>query len=238
VAQAVDHSQARGQDVSHEDTNRPLLPTIATSRQAGANGPNIARAVGKRLGWPVYDRELLEQIALELGLRTQLVESVDERGKSWLEEWLQLFHTQPAINQSEYVRHLVEVLFSLAIHGGCVIVGRAAAQVLPEETTLRVRLVEPEARRVAALQERFDVSAAEARRWLEETDRRRDRFVRDYFHQGPSDPARYDLILNSSRLSEDDCADLIVAALRRLEARMAGTASSSVEAVAVGASQG
>jgi len=40
---------------------KKLVPqiTIAISRQAGSSGADIARAVGARLGWPVYDHELL-----------------------------------------------------------------------------------------------------------------------------------------------------------------------------------
>jgi cytidylate kinase len=111
----------------------------------------------------------------------------------------------------------VQVIFSLASHGGCVIVGREAAQILPEESTLRVRLVGPEARRVAWLEAKFDLTIAEATRWVEETDRRRDRFVRDRFQRDPGDPTQYDLILNSSRLSVNQCADLMVSALQHLK---------------------
>lgn len=233
VNEAVRHWESRERPAEAEPG--PLQPTIAISRQAGANGPAIARAVGQRLGWPVYDRELLEQIARELGLRTRLVESVDERSNNWLQEWMQVFHAQPEIRQSEYVRELVQVIFSLASHGGCVIVGRGAAQILPEESTLRVRLVGPQSRRVAWLESKFDLTTAEATRWVEETDRRRDRFVRDCFRKDPTDPTQYDLILNSSRLSVTDCADLIVTALRQLKGPAAFALKSPVskEAVAV-----
>ncbi len=36
-------------------------PMIAVSRQVGARGATVARAVGARLGWPVYDHELLDR---------------------------------------------------------------------------------------------------------------------------------------------------------------------------------
>jgi hypothetical protein len=215
VERALRHWQARGTNADPEVATGPAAPTIAISRQAGARGPDIARAVGERLGWPVYDRELLELIASELGLRTRLVESVDERVSGWLQRSLQGFRDQPSIGPDDFAGYLVRVLGSLAVHGGCVILGRGAAQLLPEVSTLRVRLVGPQARRVASLQERFDLSAEQARRWIEETDRRRSRFVREQFHRDVDDPTQYDLILNSSRLSVRDCADLIVAALKQ-----------------------
>jgi hypothetical protein len=221
VEQALRHWQQAGRR-GRDGGFAPAEPTIAISRQAGARGPEIARAAGQRLGWPVYDRELLELIASEMGLRTQLVESVDERVSGWLERCLELFRDEPLIGEEDYVGQLVRVLFSLAAHGGCVIVGRGSAQVLPAESTLRVRLIGPQASRIAALEERFDLTAEEARRWVEETDRRRSRFVREQFHRDPDDAALYDLVLNTCRLSVSDCADLIVATLKRLQPRMTG----------------
>ena len=59
---------------------------IALSRQAGAGGTEVARAVGSRLDWPVYDQELVNRIAQEKGLKEQLLKSFDERYVSWVEE--------------------------------------------------------------------------------------------------------------------------------------------------------
>jgi hypothetical protein len=50
----------------------PLAFTIAISREAGANGSALGRLLGERLGWPVYDYELVERIANDMGLRSEL----------------------------------------------------------------------------------------------------------------------------------------------------------------------
>src|SRR6516164_4473380 len=60
--------------------------TIAISREAGTRGAAIATEVGKKLEWHVYDHELLERIAQDMGLQASLLESVDERQKGWLRE--------------------------------------------------------------------------------------------------------------------------------------------------------
>jgi cytidylate kinase len=197
----------------------PPAFTIALSREAGANGSLVARAVGERLGWAVYDRELVQQIAADLGVRTDLLESLDEKHRSWLLERLESFTSAPAVSESGYVRHLLETLLSLSAHGGCVIVGRGAVQVLPSPTTLRVRMVGPVEDRVKAVCQRLGLAAEEAKRWVERTDSERVRFVKDHFRKDPTDPRGYDLILNSSRFSVPECADLIIEALRRLQAR-------------------
>src|SRR5262249_21143810 len=114
------------------DTAEPAVSpphfTIALSREAGAGGALVARAVGERLRWPVYDRELLERVAAEMGQRTDLLESLDEKRHGWLVECLEAFASAPAVSEGAFVRHLLEALLSLAAHGDCVIVGRGAAQ--------------------------------------------------------------------------------------------------------------
>ncbi|MFO0845275.1 MAG: cytidylate kinase-like family protein [Gemmataceae bacterium] len=190
--------------------------TIAISRQAGADGPAIARAVGERLGWLVYDRELVDVIAYDMGLRTKLVESVDEKRPGWLASLMQAIGS-PDITPSDYARHLKYVLTGLAGCGECVIVGRGAAQILPRTTTLRVRLVAPEDSRVGAIQQRFDLTEQEARRWVEKADWERERFVQTHFHRDVNDASLYDLVLTTSRLGVAGCADLIVAALEQLQ---------------------
>ncbi len=197
----------------------PAAFTIALSRQAGADGLAVARAVGERLDWPVYDRELLKRVGEETGLHASLLEGVDETRRGWLQEALLTFTSRPAVNQSFYVRHLLESLLALAANGECLIVGRGAAQVLPPATTLRVRLVAPLADRVATIRGRLGLTEPEAARWVAHTDEDRIRFVRDHFHKDPTDPVRYDLVLNTARLTVAECADLIVATLNRLQAR-------------------
>jgi cytidylate kinase len=192
--------------------------TIALSRESGARGTLTAREVGVRLGWTVYDHELLERIAQEMNLRTSLLESVDEKTVSWLQECAEAFALVPSVSGSAYVRHLVQTLLSLAAHGECVIVGRGAAQILPVETTLRVRLVAPVEWRIVAIGQKLGISREEAARQIERTDRERIRFVKDHFHKDATDPREYDLVLNSSRFSVSQCADLIVEALHRLQA--------------------
>jgi cytidylate kinase len=192
--------------------------TIALSRQVGARGTTVAREVGARLGWPVYDRELLEQIAREMDVGVQLVQSVDEKRVGTMQELIESFMALPRVNQDVYFRHLLDTIFSLASHGECIIVGRGAAQVLPPTTTLRVRLVANLDDRIAVMMKRLNISRLEAAR-IETMDRERNRFVKEHFHKDLTDPLGYDLVLNSSRFSDAQCADIILLALKQMQQR-------------------
>lgn len=72
------------------------------------------------------------------------------------------FTAVPAMNESAFVRHLVQTVLRLGVHGNCVIIGRGAAQVLPPGSTLRVRLVAPRNQRIATVSRRQGISLDDA----------------------------------------------------------------------------
>ena len=69
------------------------------------------------------------------------------------------------------------------------------------------------------------LSKRDAEKWVEATDRERAAFIKEHFRKDPTEPRQYDLLLNASRWSVMECADLIVDALGRLESRTPGAAS-------------
>jgi cytidylate kinase len=198
--------------------------TITVSREAGTLGTSIAEEIGRRLGWHVYDHELLEQIAKEMSVRTTLLESVDERQQNWLMESIEAFlatptksEWEPYVSEGAFVRHLIETVLALGVHGECVIVGRGAAFILPARTTLRVRLVAPLNERIARMSELLGISTKEAARQVKTIDRERVGFVRGHFQKDPTDARQYDLVLNAGRLTVCAQAELVIDALCHLK---------------------
>ncbi len=192
-------------------------PTIAISRQVGARGTTIARVVAARLGWPIYDNELLETMSRQMDISLPLLECRDEKTASWLAERFSIFSPDDALQDNSFRHHLVRVLFALACKGHCVIVGRGAAQALPAATTLRVRLVAALEDRVLWMARKLEVSPEDAVRQVQRRDRERNRFVKVYFHRDPTDPLQYDLLVNTSRFEDDEAAELIIRALQPIQ---------------------
>ncbi len=213
-------------------TSPPIAFTIALEREAGTQGTAVAHEVGKRLGWQVWDHELLEKVAEDMGLRSRLLKSVDERQQSWLVEIAEAFLSAPVVSRSsppvteiEYVDHLVKVVLTLGIHGECVIVGRGASFILAPETTLRVRLIGPERDRISELARTKGISQAEATREVRTLDRERTNFVRKNFSRDSTDPRQYDLILNAPRLTVTQRAEVIIDTLHRFQEHAAEKAT-------------
>ena len=124
-------------------------------------------------------------------------------------------------------------MFTLASHGDCVIVGRGAAIVLPKTSTLRVRIVAPREDRIETVRREHAISTTEAAERVDTSDRERNRFVADHFRVDPSDPANYDLVLNVARFAPEECADMIIAALRQLRAKAVARPARSLEPVVI-----
>src|SRR5262249_18338347 len=198
---------------SSDCPSAPHLMTIALSREAGTQATAVGHELGARLGWPVYDHELLETIAQDLGVHARLLESVDERRVSWLKEAFERFLEVPQVSENAYVHRLVKTVLALGCHGECVIVGRGSAFILPLKTTMRVRLIAPLPVRIANISERLGVPRAEARRQLEAIDRERTAFIREHFFKDPTESRHYDLVLNFARYGIAGCTELIDKAL-------------------------
>jgi cytidylate kinase len=194
----------------------PQALTITLSRQAGTQGTAIGHEVGARLDWPVYDHELLERIAQDLGIHSRLLESVDERRVNWLREAFAGLISTPYASQSVYVHRLIKTVLALGSHGECVIVGRGAAFVLPAATTLRVRVIAPLNDRVATISRLEDIPREQALRRLEALERERNTFVRSNFFDDPAELTNYDLVVDVARFGVSRCAEVIVAALNCL----------------------
>ena len=212
-------AERRRSEAAHSElSDGPRAMTIALSREAGVLGTGVARELGGLLGWAVYDHELLERVAQDLGVRTKLLESVDERRVGWLTETFESVLGVPHVSESAYVHGLVKTILALGAHGECIIVGRGAAFILPAHHTLRVRLIAPLDHRVVALSSRLNVSEAEANARLAVMDRERKDFVQEHLFKDPTDPHNYDLVINFSRFGVAGCAQLIALALEHRQA--------------------
>jgi cytidylate kinase len=198
----------------------PASPfTITVSRESGARGRTVATEIGRQLGWPVHDREIMEKTAEQLRRPYSHVEGVDERPVGWLEECLSGLLTRDRVPTGTYLKHLVGVIRGLGLIGHCVLVGRGANCVLPPATTVRVRLVAPLPERVKVMAARQNVGEKEAARLVSKTDFERGQFVRANFHVDPAAPERYDVILNTARLTPAECARTVIGVLQMFQAR-------------------
>lgn len=189
-------------------------PCLLISRECGAGGGLLADMVGRRLGWQVFDREIVEEVARSAHVRCQLVESVDERVRSGWSELRRELAEGDGIGRQSYLLHLRQVILSLGHHGDVVLLGRAANYILPRECAVRVRLVAPleiRSQRVAA---RESVTLHKALRRIVQTDTERAAFIREAFGRDVNAAEDYDLVLNTGHLSLEQAAEATLSKLQ------------------------
>ena len=202
----------------------PAGLTIAISREAGSRGGSIGRRVARKLGWPVYDQELLEYVSQEGRLHQELIDGLPPAAGAWLEQRLDQFLREQSVSQHPSILRLARAILALAAQGSVVLIGRGAGLLLPTETTLHVRLIAPLADRIAYMSQWLRLTVEEATERVRLRDARRAEFLTTHFHRQPGEAHQYDLLLNSSLLGEEACADLIAHAGRAKAAARFGPA--------------
>ena len=189
---------------------------ITISRQAGTNGAAIGRIVAERLGYRIYDDELVDEIARRLHVDPEVACQFDETHlnvvDSVLLEW------RDSINEDIYGRFLRQALRRIGEEGNAVVIGRGANFVLKCPGCLHVRLIAPPILRAAITMAIHHESEQEATARLRHEDERRKRFIHAYFHADITDPQSYDLVINLSGLTPEMAADVIIFAAHLREA--------------------
>jgi cytidylate kinase len=197
-----------------EGPRLPAALTIALSREAGARGTSIARRVGEKLGWQVYTQDMLEYLANQGNLQQEILEQLSPPARAWVEEQLARWQGAAAQGSATTFREIARLILALAVQGEVILIGRGAGLLLPPATTLHVRIYAPLAERIAYMSQWLRLTTDEARQEVLKRDERRNHFVDTHFHYKAHEPYRYDLLLNSSLLGEELCAELIVHAAR------------------------
>ena len=127
----------------------PAGLTLAVSREAGSRGGSIGRRAARKLGWQVYDQELLEYVSQDGPMHQELIDGLPAGAAVWLGQRLEQLQREQSVSQHPSILRLARAILALAAQGGVVLIGRGAGLLLPAETTLHVRVLAPLADRVA-----------------------------------------------------------------------------------------
>jgi cytidylate kinase len=207
----------------------PVVPaslTVTISREAGSRGTSIGRRAARKLGWQIYNQELLEYIAQEGPFRQDLADRLPQPAARWAGDRLAYLQREYQLDQNPSLVDLARIMLALAVDGNVVLIGRGAGCMLPAESTLNVRILAPLDDRIAYMSQWLRLTRSEAEDLVRLRDGRRADFLAMHFRRQAGDIWQYDLLLNSSLLGEEACAELIAQAARsKLAARGPGTPS-------------
>lgn len=186
---------------------------VTVSRELGAGGATLANLLGERLGWPVFDREILQFMAGDDRLRARIYEKMDERDMGWLEHAIRWIVSGEQ-RKDDYFCRLTETVLTLNHQGPAVFLGRGIDLILPHNRGLRVRLIASIKKRVEFLAMRREISEDESRTVIERVDQERQDYIRRYFNREDGDPTRYDITFNMDFNAIEHAVELIINLLR------------------------
>lgn len=216
------------------------MAVITISRQHGSGGTEIAARVCELLDYQYVDKELIARAASEAGLRGGEVVTFDEQHskmRSFIDRLLfpgpyvvaQVAMKGPGTDGEDTiaVEELDKAeclnLIQAAIHaeyqeGNAVIVGRGGQAVLQNlPGTLHVRIIAPMNERVLRIQRQENLDLERAHRRAVQQDRKTKEYLAEVFDIDLDDARLYHLVLNSGKLSIEQAAQLITAAIAQLE---------------------
>lgn len=197
----------------------PAGPVVTISRLIGSGGRTLAQGLAGRLGLELQDQSLVERIARDRNLAQSLLEQLDEASINQADLWVRGVLNQRIFLRDQFHGALAQTVTRLAARGGVVFLGRGAHLILGENATLRVRVVASHRNRLDRLRRRLDVSRAEARAIVTETDRKRAEFIRKVFKEDPSRPENFDLTLNTDRLAPEAALETVMLAMLERQTR-------------------
>jgi cytidylate kinase len=217
------------------------MPVITLSRQFGAGGAAIGRALADRFAAAYLDREIVARAAARVGIPEAEAEGYDERLPGiWQRVAAALASSAPEVavpsvppeglavtaigeRMADITRAIIE---EEAATGNAVIVGRGGGFILAGHAgVLRVQLHAALDARIAYLRARVEEAPADVR--LDDAslgglcrsiDEARGRYLRHAFDADWMDARHYDVALDTGRLGLARCVELIESAARHVAA--------------------
>ena len=190
-------------------------PVITISREYGARGRSLANELGRRIGFKVWDKELLSAIAEEAGADERFLSSLDERRRKMIDDALHGSLMGSKHSNTHYFRSLLRVVNTIGAHGKGIIVGRGSNYIIKSPNILRVRIVCPFEERVSRIAKSEDILEKNAQKLITTRDAERDDFIRHYFKRDAGNSKNYDLVLNSAAFNIDQLADMVLLAYEK-----------------------
>ena len=192
---------------------------ITISREFGSGGRTVGRKVAERLGIPFYDKELVDQIAVESGFAPKFIEEHGEHSPT-SSFFSYAFAPQgvPGImnglSTADFLWNIqCNVILQLADQGPCVIVGRNADYILKDRPeALHVYVFADAPYRAERIVRLYGESEKAPEQRLNEKDKRRRVNYQHYTGRTWGQAQNYDLCLDTGVLGEDFCVDVIVKA--------------------------
>ena len=195
-----------------KDVKAKPAPVIAISREPGSGGSAIARRLAEVLKMDLIGAQIIQKIAESTDISAKVIESLDEKQITRRDDWLSSLIVSRHLWVDDYLRHLTKVIGTFGKQGNFVIVGRGSQYILPPEDTFRLRLIADMEVKIQNVMRDFGSSREESESYINKTHENRRAYLRKYFNVDWTNPADYDMVINTGKFGIDGTVEAVKAA--------------------------
>lgn len=194
---------------------------INIGRQFGCGAKDVADAIGRRTGIPVYDSELLKKAAQDFGFSETLFSSSDEKKRCFSLSSIfnsNIFGCSSMNDDASLFAMQAEAIKNIAKNSSAIIIGRAANYILRDcDCCLDVFLTCPLEERAKRVSQREGMTVEEALEHIQRMEKERREYYNTFTFGDWGMASTYDLCVDTSLLGVEGTADLILEFAKKTE---------------------
>ncbi len=192
------------------------MAIVTVSHEMGSGGAEIGAALAERLGYRYVDQDMITQAAHQYGVGEEKLTQLDETKPSLFERF--------DVETRQYITVLQSALLDVAELENVVLMGRGGQVLLRGIThVLRIRVMAPFDMRVKRVMKKMagrmgeSVDVRTTAEMVRRNDHEKFGRMRYLYDVDWGDPALYDAVINTDKLSIEAGVDLIIGLLHRPE---------------------
>ncbi len=197
------------------DSKQQAFRFVTLARDKGCLGKEIAADLSRRLGWHVFDKEIVTYIAENSHVHESLVNELDQKAQGLIQDAVGRILRMPeyaSFGKEEYHRGLLKTLVYLATQGSAILVGRGANFALKGNSQgVKVRIIASREARLQRLMQKWKITMKEAQRRMQNDDEERRKFIRQCYGREFDDMHSYDIVFNTDGVSAQRVVSSILA---------------------------
>jgi cytidylate kinase len=192
------------------------MAIVTVSHEMGSGGAELGTVLAERLGYRYVDQDMISQAARQYGVGEEKLSQVDETKPSFVERF--------DVETRRYITVLQSALLDVAEQDNVIIMGRGGQVLLRGIVhVLRLRVMAPFDLRVKRVMKKMagqmgeTVDARTTAEMVRRNDQEKFGRMRYLYDVDWSDPALYDVVLNTEKIAHEAGVDLVMGLLRRPE---------------------
>lgn len=193
---------------------------ITIAREYGSGGKTIGKMLAKAMNIEYYDKDLLVMASDDSGINQQLFAQADEAVKSMVFRRKSVYKNElihpesnKFVSNDNLFNYQAKIIKELAQKHSCVIVGRCADFILKDTKEINLIRVFVHCTMEAGIKNVVDMYAIDpriAKKRIEMTNKERAGYYKYHTGQRWDNARNYDLCLDSSQLTFDQCVKIIM----------------------------